>query len=158
MDQIAPAVLPVEDVELGPLEDSFGFLLRMAQLQNFEHFYRELGAFGLRPGEYSVLLLIDLNPGIRQGVLAQRLHIKRAHMTKLIRGFEDQGFVERTVPDEDRRAVELRLTAEGHAFVGEHRPRLARYEEAVRSALSPGEQDQLMALLRKYVGVGGAGS
>ena len=60
-----------------------------------------------------MLTLILHNPGIRQGVLARRLMIKRAHMTKLIRSLEKSGYVERTIPDEDRRSVTLRLKCEG---------------------------------------------
>ncbi len=71
----------------------------------------------MKPGEFSVLWLIDLNPQVRQGTLARRLRIKPAHMTKLIRRFEADGYVHRRTPDQDRRAVELSLTARAERIV-----------------------------------------
>jgi DNA-binding MarR family transcriptional regulator len=74
----------------------------MAQLRSFDFFFEDLGKLGLRPGEFSVLWVIHVNPGVRQGVLAQTLRIKRAHMTKMIRSFEERGLVARTIPEDDR--------------------------------------------------------
>ena len=142
-----------EDVVLGPLTDSLGFLLRMAQVQVFDYFFADLGRFGLRPGEFSVLWVIRCNPAIRQGLLAQRLRIKRAHMTKLIRTFEDRGLVTRGVPDDDRRAVELRLTPEGEAFVTEHFDAFFTHDAHQPSRLDPREQAQLVGLLQRHLGL-----
>ena len=141
------------EVALGDLSRSFGFLLRMAQVQIFEFFFEDLGQIGLRPGEFSVLWVLHLNPGIRQGLLAQALRIKRAHMTKMIRNFEDRGLVARAVPDDDRRAVELRLTDAGVAFVDDHSKAFFSHDARRPSPLDPQEQAQLFALLQKYVGI-----
>lgn len=142
-----------EEVAVGPLADSLGFLLRVAQVQVFEFFFEDLGQFGLRPGEFSVLWMIHLNPGVRQGLLAQRLRIKRAHMAKLVRSFEDRGLVERSVPGDDRRALELRLTADGEAFVRDHAGAFFSHDARRPTTLDPQEQAQLFALLRKHVGL-----
>jgi DNA-binding MarR family transcriptional regulator len=150
MDDAVPAGFTA-DLDLGPLTGSLGFLLRMAQLQNFRNFYEVLGSYGLRPGEFSVLWIIHRNPGIRQGLLAERLMIKRAHMTKLIRSFEDRGYVERAIPNDDRRTVELRLTPEGRSFVEGNSAAFLGHAGADADRLSAGEKAQLIALLQKYV-------
>jgi len=154
VDQVVARALPVEAVDVGPLRDSLGFLLRMAQLQTFEHYFTELRDFELKPGEFSVLTLIMSNPGIRQGLLAQRLMIKRAHMTKLIRSLEERGYVARTIPDEDRRSVTLRLTSQGRKTVDRHWLSFRRYEEAPKGPLSAEEERQLIRLLQAFVGLG----
>lgn len=141
------------EVELGPLSDSLGFMLRLAQLRAFEDFFSEHGPRGLKPGEFSILWVIYRNPGIRQSVLGQRLMIKRAHMTKLIRAFEDVGLVSRTVPDSDRRAVELTLTSKGTADVKTAGEAFFAYEATTGAPLSTLERGQLLALLQKYVGL-----
>ncbi|MBL4599762.1 MAG: MarR family transcriptional regulator [Rhizobiaceae bacterium] len=151
MDQIIAPVITVDQVDVGPLHGNLGFLLRMAQLQVYEDFYADLGEYGLKPGEFSVLTLIYKNPHIRQGVLARRLMIKRAHMTKLIRVFEDRGHVSRTIPDEDRRAVELELTADGLKFVETNWDRFYGHEKAQTPRLTPAEEKQMLGLLRKFV-------
>lgn len=138
---------------LGPLGRSLGFLLRISQVTVFETFFAKLGDLGLKPGEFSVLWLICNNPGIRQGVVARNLHIKNARMTKLIRQFEDKGFVSRHVPDDDRRAVELTLTKEGQAFVETNAEDFFTYSLKGRSRLNAEEMAELIRLLRKYTGL-----
>lgn len=142
---------PAGAVALGPLAGSLGFLLRLAQLKNFDEFFDRLGPESLKPGEFSVLELIDRNPGIRQGVLAQRLRIKRAHMTKLVRGFAGRGLVTRRVPEDDRRALELRLTAAGTALLAAHRGPVLGFDAGPAGPLTPQEHRQLVALLRRYL-------
>lgn len=154
MDQ-AVAHTPPGVVDVGPLRDSLGFLLRIAQLQTYERYFTELSDFELKPGEFSVLTLILRNPGIRQGALAQRLMIKRAHMTKLVRSLEKSGYVERTIPDEDRRSVTLRLTAEGRRTVERHWLRFRRHDQTATSPLSAEQEQQLIGLLQTFVGLGG---
>jgi DNA-binding MarR family transcriptional regulator len=146
---------PDDLVDMRDLMESVGFLTRLAQVHTYETFFEDLGAHGLRPGEFSTLLLIGRNPGIRQGVLAQTLRIKPAHMTKLIRSFEDRGLVERTIPDNDRRSVQLSLAQAGRDFIDDHRQAFAQHEINLRSSLSASELRALKQLLRKYVGFDG---
>jgi len=154
MDQVvSPPPLAVEDVDLGGLAGSLGFLLRLAQVENFARFYEAFAGEELRPGEFSTLAVIHRNPGIRQGVLAQKLMIKRAHMTKLVRGFEDRGLVRRTIPDDDRRSVELALTAKGRAFVEANLQRFLAFETENAPQLSGAEKAELLRLLRKLTDV-----
>jgi len=157
MDQVVAHADPVEDVDVGPMRNSLGFLLRMAQLKTFEQYFTDYKGIGLKPGEFSVLTLIMHNPGIRQGVLARRLMIKRAHMTKLVRSLEKRGYVTRAIPDEDRRSVMLKLTAEGRSFVRRKWTLFMRYEEAPHSPLSAHEERQLIRLLQTFVGVDPSG-
>jgi DNA-binding MarR family transcriptional regulator len=141
------------DVDMGQLSDSLGFLLRLGQLRAFEDFFSDHGPQGLKPGEFSVLWVIARNPGIRQSVLGQRLMIKRAHMTKLIRAMEDQKLVSRRIPDADRRAVELTLTAAGTSAVAKAAEAFFAYEKTTGGPLSRAEVAQLIALLQKFVGI-----
>lgn len=147
------SVRHIDQVKLGALAGSVGFLLRLAQLRAFDDFFSEHGPQGLKPGEFSVLWVIARNPGIRQSVLGQRLMIKRAHMTKLIRGMEDEGFVSRRIPDCDRRAVELTLTPSGASEVGKAGALFFDYERRSGAPLDDREQATLIALLMKYVGL-----
>lgn len=139
--------------DLADLAQSLGFLLRLAQLRAFEDFFSEHGPRGLKPGEFSVLWVIGRNPGIRQSVVGQQLMIKRAHMTKLIRGFEDQQLVSRLIPDSDRRAVELTLTAKGMEEMTGAAKAFFAYESETGAPLNARERADLVRLLRKFVGM-----
>ena len=142
-----------EEVDMRDLCESIGFLTRLAQIHTYEIFFEELGEYGLRPGEFSTLLLINRNPRIRQGVVAQTLRIKPAHMTKLVRAFENRGLVNRIIPDHDRRSVELVTTEAGREFIETHRKAFDRHEMRLPAALNAAEQEMLKQLLRKYVGM-----
>lgn len=154
MTETRDSARAAEDVRLGPLSDSLGFLLRLSQLVSFRDFFASLEDFDMRPGEASVLMLIGENPGVRQGVLAKRLMIKRAHMAKMIRAMEEMGLVSRTVPEDDRRSVELWLTPRGVARVAAMRGPWAAHEARPARNLSAREETELKRLLRAYVGLG----
>lgn len=148
-------MVPLEprQVALSRLDMSLGFLLRLVQVGVFQAFYDDLGPLGLRPGEFSVLWVLSLNPGVRQGVLAERLSIKRAHMAKMVRGFEERGLVARRVPEDDRRAVELRLTKAGRAYVDDMASEFFAHDSRRPSRLTRAEQAQLIRLLRIEAGL-----
>lgn len=142
-----------ERLDYGFLDQSTGFLLRLAQLKSFADFYDGLGPLGVRPGEISVLMVLGRNPGIRQGVLAEALSIKRAHMAKMVRAMEEEGLIRRSVPEDDRRAMELWLTERGSARVEALRPAFEAHEARQVDGLTPREAAELKRLLRKYLGM-----
>ncbi len=148
-----PRLASSQRVDLGELNTTLGFLLRVAQVRIFDSFYERFGDDGLRPGEFSTLLLIDCNPGIRQGLLAQTLWIKPAHMTKMIRRLEDQALITREIPDDDRRSVKLDLTEAGRAYVADQRLRHSGANDYHRHDLTPTEERELARLLRKFTGL-----
>lgn len=141
-----------EALTFGPLETSVGFLLRIADITVFERTLAELNRRDVPIGEYTILLAIGLNPGVRQGVLADRLRIKWSNMTKLIRSLETRGLIERQVLPRDRRAITLRLTDAGRAHVEEHRERMLGAVERSVAALDEDERQILLRLLRKLAG------
>ena len=87
--------IPNDDgVKLGELSNSLGLYLRLAQVKVFKGFYDAFSNEGMKPGEFTVLRLIGLNPGLRQGLIARALMIKPAHMTKLVQRLVEAGFIE----------------------------------------------------------------
>jgi DNA-binding MarR family transcriptional regulator len=152
-ETLLPPPATADEVDLSGLTGSLGFLIRLAQVQVYEFFFDDLAEYGLRPAEFSALWVIHRNPGIRQGLLAQSLRIKRANMAKMIRGFEERGFVARAVPDDDRRGIELRLSAAGERFVRRHAPIFYAHDRRRPSPLDAHEEAALAALLRKFTGL-----
>jgi DNA-binding MarR family transcriptional regulator len=141
-----------EPVDFGPMENQLGFLLRLAQIEDFRAFYRRFGPLEMRPGEYSTLIAIGINPGIRQGVLASALMIKRSNMAKMIGALARKGLVRRRVPADDKRAVELHPTPKSRALVGKIMPDIIEHDRGASALLEAGERDLLIALLRKMIG------
>ncbi|MEO8530211.1 MAG: MarR family transcriptional regulator [Deltaproteobacteria bacterium] len=152
---MSPDDIQVEDVDLGDLEHSLGFLLRIGQVQIFRAYFRHLGRFDLMPAELSILWVLHLNPDVKQGAVAQSLSIKAAHMTKLIQKLVTGGYVVRTVPEGDRRSVLLSLTDAGYAFVAENADVFINLHKLAPGHLDPDELTDLSRLLRKYIGYEG---
>lgn len=94
-----------------------GYALRRAQLSVFQKFLSVFEELKLRPVEYSVLVLIDDNPGRKQTEIAEALGIKRANFVTLVHSLEERGLVTRIASAADKRANALHLTEEGEAFL-----------------------------------------
>ncbi|MFN3274839.1 MAG: MarR family winged helix-turn-helix transcriptional regulator [Paracoccus sp. (in: a-proteobacteria)] len=144
---------PFDQIELGGLAASLGFLLRIGQLEAFNAFFDRFAGQDLRPGEFSVMWVIGLNPGLRQGDLAHALRIKPAHMTKIIRRLEESGRVARSIPEADRRSVHLRLTSQGCTFIRGHEAAFFGQDAYFTHSLTSQEEADLVRLLRKLTGL-----
>src|SRR5881396_3575906 len=104
-----------ERLETSGTTSLVGYRLRRAQLNVFQRFLRVFDEIGLRPAEYSVLVLIADNPGRKQIEIAEVLGIKRANFVTLVHGLERRGLIERRPANDDRRANALHLSAAGTA-------------------------------------------
>lgn len=153
MTEAAEILRTPKNLQLGKLSESLGFLLRLSQIKAFEDFFESLGDFDVRPGEISVLTVIGENPGVRQGLVARRLMIKRANMTKMVRAMEERGLVRRTIPEDDKRSVELWLTKKGSARLVDLRGPFMAHEAHPVQSLSREDEAELKRLLRKYIGL-----
>ncbi len=136
-------------VVLGELEQSLGFLVRLAQVRLFERFFAAFVGTPVKPGEFTVLWVIDLNPGVPQGTLARVLAIKPAHMTKLVQRLVEAGLVMRSTPERDRRTVHLSLSPAGKAYLERYREAFLAVHRSERQGLSDDEARRLIALLTK---------
>lgn len=140
-----------EKADLGSHLNELGLVLRLAQLRAFREFFAQSGEAGMKPGEYTVLYVIGLNPDLRQGTIARTLDIKPAHMTKLVQRLVKDGKVRRRVPAGDRRSVRLSLTEAGKAYVNDNHEVFSDPTLAQRCGLTPDEGAQLLSLLQKFV-------
>lgn len=89
-----------------------------ARLRHFEHESDRVAAeHGLTPRRYLLLLLIKGAPdGSERSTiseLAERMQLERHTVTELVDRAERAGLIERERSSDDRRVVDLRLTAEG---------------------------------------------
>jgi DNA-binding MarR family transcriptional regulator len=136
-------------VDLGPLETSIGYRLRRAQLAVFEDAIRVFGEAGLRPGSFSVLLVIGRNPGLKQSDVCAALGIQRTNFVGLIDTLESRGLVARRRAANDGRSYALHLTAAGKRLVAHAMKLQRRHDAALARKLGPGGRDELLDLLGK---------
>lgn len=89
-----------------------------ARLRRFEYESERVAAeHGLTPRRYLLLLLIKGAPDGSErstiSALAERMQLERHTVTELVDRAERAGLIERERSSDDRRVVDLRLTAEG---------------------------------------------
>ncbi len=95
-----------------------------------------------------MLMLVQSNPGVTQGRLAEAMGLDRSTMVGLAHALESRGLLERR-RGEDRRTNRLWLTRPGRALLARAKRRIAEHERRIASALTPAERTQLLALLEK---------
>jgi DNA-binding MarR family transcriptional regulator len=135
-------------IDVSAMDQVIGYRLRRAQHYVFQEFGERFADYKIRPSEYSILVLIEDNPGRRQTEIAGVLGIKRANFVALIHGLETRGLIETRQPPEDRRSHALFLTAEGAKMVAAIRTTQEEFEaHCVDKLGGVAARDQLMALL-----------
>jgi DNA-binding MarR family transcriptional regulator len=136
-------------LSFGVLPGLIGYQLRLAQRAIFADFAETVGAEGISPGLFGVLVLIEANPGLKQQQLADAAHLDRSSLVPVIDKLEARGLVERRAAD--RRSNGLYLTREGAALVRALRRRVQQHERRVTAGLSAREQRELMRLLNRIL-------
>src|SRR5215471_1830677 len=77
------------------LSHALGYRIRRAQLWVFKDVSRRLAAFDISPAQFSVLSVIDANPGANQLAIAQLLSIERAGLGRLVDHLERRSLLQR---------------------------------------------------------------
>jgi DNA-binding MarR family transcriptional regulator len=140
---VKPARTPLRQ---GVLPQLIGYRLRLAQQAVFRDFAASVGE--LSPGRAGMLLLIEANPGVPQGRLAEAVSLDRSTMVGVVDSLEDRGLIERR-RGVDRRTNGLWLTREGRSLAARLRRRIERHEQRVAAHLTAAERAELLALLDK---------
>ena len=130
----------------GVLPQLIGYRLRIAQQAVFRDFSESVGE--LSPGRAGMLLLIEANPGVPQGRLAEAVKLDRSTMVGVVDSLEERGLIERR-RGTDRRTNGLWLTRAGRVLATRLRRRIERHENRVAARLNASERAQLIALLEK---------
>jgi DNA-binding MarR family transcriptional regulator len=136
---------------LGDLTQLLGYSIRRAQLWIFKEFSRQLAAFEISPAQFSVLCVIDANPGVNQLAVAQLLSIERAGLGRLVDHLEGRGLVRRTASTVNRRYYVLYLTEAGGALLGRLKPAAAESDRALAAKIGPRAYKELRQALSIFV-------
>ena len=141
---------PQGGLDLGDLPDLLGYNIRRAQVALWRDFLQEVdGGVGIRPGVFSLLLLVASNPGAAQIELARALAIDKASIVAVIHRLEGANLVERRRSTVDRRRQGLFLTPQGSRRVAQMRARMLRHEQRFKGRLSKTEARTLVRLLKR---------
>ena len=137
-DEAVDRDLPVPQrasVDFGPLNGRIGYLLRRAQIAVFKDFFAAFEAYDIRPGQYSILTVIERNPGLKQGEVSAALGIKRANFVAMIDVLEKRKLVRRDPAPGDRRSYALVLTEKCKTLMTELHALSERHEQTIVDAI-----------------------
>lgn len=133
------------------LSRSLGYRIRRAQLWVFKDVSRRLAAFDISAAQFSVLSVIEANPGVNQLAIAQSLSIERAGLGRLVDHLERRGLVQRSASAINRRYYVLYLTQAGATLLGRLRPAIAESEKALAAKIGPRAFKELQRALSVFL-------
>ena len=143
--------LPATDaLALGQLDKHLGYFLRRLQIWVFQDFIETLKPLKVRPAQYSVLLVIEANPGRSQAAIGEQLAIERARLARMLHELERRKWVTRRANGNDGRSHSLYLTADGERTLVKIKTLAERHEARLAKLLGPGRREQLMNVLHKF--------
>ncbi|RZN16549.1 MarR family transcriptional regulator [Bradyrhizobium sp. Leo121] len=137
-------------LQLGELSGLLGYSLKRAQLRVFEDFLRCVAPLQLTPAQFSVLLLLDQNPGRNQTEIASTLGILRPNFVAMLDALESRELCARMRSASDRRSHILVLTDKGRAVLARAKKLVANKHEArLIELLGPENHAALLEMLAK---------
>ena len=137
-------------LSLGQLDHHLGYVLRRLQIWVFQDFIQTLATMKVRPAQYSVLLIIEANPGRSQAAIGHTLGIERARLARLLHELERRKWISRRASGSDARSHCLHLTAEGEMALAKIKSLAAQHEARLADLVGPKRHRQLMDLLRDF--------
>jgi DNA-binding MarR family transcriptional regulator len=141
---VEPAAL-----QLGELSGLLGYSLKRAQLKVFEDFLRCVAPLQLTPAQFSVLLLLENNPGRNQTEIASTLGILRPNFVSMLDGLESRDLCTRIRSSNDRRSHMLMLTDKGRNVLARAKKLVAKHEARLNELLGPANRAALLSMLER---------
>jgi DNA-binding MarR family transcriptional regulator len=137
-------------LQLGELSELLGYSLKRAQLKVFEDFLRCVAPLQLTPAQFSVLLLLEKNPGRNQTEIASTLGILRPNFVAMLDGLESRDLCTRIRSTNDRRSHILVLTEKGRTVLARAKKLVAaKHEARLNELLGPANRAALLSMLAK---------
>lgn len=113
---------------------------------------------GISAAQMFVLHTLSEEEGLSLNDLAARTATDQSSASVVVQRLVDGGYATRTPRKDDRRHIELRLTAKGKQVIRRSPPPAQQKILAVVEAMKPRERKQFAAMLEEFVnGVGGRG-
>jgi len=139
-----------ERLERGVLQNHLGYFVRRLQVWVFKDFIHTLASIGLRPAQYSVLVIIEANPGRSQAAIGRSLNIERARLTRLLHQLERRNWIARRPATANSRSHALFLTGEGKKMMPRIKALAAQHEARLAEFVGASRHRQLLGLLSNF--------
>lgn len=128
-----------------------GRLLTQVRMSMAEALDAELAPLGLTAAQFVILVMLADSDADSASGLCKSVSYDQGAMTRMIDRLERKGFVRRVRSADDRRRVNLELTAEGRAVCPKLIARAASVNNRFLRGFSKTEARQLEALLKRML-------
>ncbi len=134
-------------------EDRLIYLITMSHLALRNHIHSILAEQGVRltVPQATVLFLLKEQDGRMMSELGQVLGVDNSAMTGLIDRLEKARFVRREAKREDRRALLIRITAEGREEASKAARIIRGVNEKIKSGMGPAQLKAFTEVLRSIL-------
>ena len=132
-------------------EESVGYLMRRIINTVASEIDLEMAPNGLTNAQWIPLLKLFMGSASTVAELARECLLDAGAMTRLLDRLEAKGLLKRVRSSEDRRVVNLELTAEGRAAAQEIPAVLCRVQNAHMKGFTHAEWETLKSLLRRIL-------
>ncbi len=140
-----------EDVPPASAEQSLGYQIRYAYRAFVKALAEELGPYRVTTGQWSALRVLWEEEGLSQVELAQRMMVEKASLTTVLKALAAEGLITRTRNADDRRKVNIFLTASGRRLKNKILPLVGKINNRATRRLSAAEVHQLHILLARVM-------
>jgi MarR family transcriptional regulator, negative regulator of the multidrug operon emrRAB len=112
-----------------------------------------LRSYGINHPEYNLLMMLygTASGTMSPSELADAAGEKSANVTRLTNELSDKGLIARSASADDRRKIELSLTAQGLALIERFLPEICTLLIRQTSHMTVAEQTQFEKLLKKFL-------
>lgn len=135
-------------INAGFLESLIGYNARRAALSIIGVFLERMAPYGVRPVDFSVLSLIQHNPGITSRQLCAALGLLPPNLVLMLNQLEARQLLEKRPHPTDGRAVALHLSEAGHQIMEQAEATAAQLERDATAHMSDHQRATLMRLLK----------
>ena len=140
---------PSQPLSVGLLPNLLGYNVRRAEIALWRDFSRTVGEGEVRPALFSLMILVEANPGVAQIDIANQLDIDKATIVGLVQGLQKRQCVVCRQSEVDRRRQGIYLTERGQKELNQLRQEMLDHETRFTRLFSAQELAQLFTLLRR---------
>jgi DNA-binding MarR family transcriptional regulator len=137
-------------IDLGGLNRHLGYFIRRTQVWVFQDFIDTLKLLAISPAQYSVLQIINANPGLSQTELARTLGIQRARLVRVLHRLDKRGLTRRLQSCADGRTHALQLTQKGRETLRRAQELAERHEARLIDRLGAEPYRTIKDILRDF--------
>jgi len=131
------------------LAEAVAYHLRLAQEASFQAFRQRVGSDSLQPGRYTILSIIDRNPGLTPTDLSRACGRDKSTLTPALRDLAKRGLVERKRRETDERSYTVHLTPAGADLLQKLRHHALAHDRVIDRIVGSDNRSAFLEILRR---------